>query len=105
MVHLCYLSWHITAYNSSYYNTSFSLGSSFMSHIDDDTLDLVSMDDLIVGMMYIRSNIQELAGSRGEGIKKVKDGKAWGYFSIPANYSQSYVERYGGVTVSNTRIS
>ena len=49
--------------------------------------------------------MQELASGRDEGIKKVKDGKAWGYFSIPTNYSQSYVERYGDVTVSNTRIS
>ena len=102
---MVYLSWHITAFNSSYYNTTFSLGSSFMSHIDDDALDLVSMDDLIVGIMCIRNNIQEIASSRDEGIKKVKDGKAWGYFSIPTNYSQSYVERYECVTISNTRIS
>lgn len=63
------------SYNSSEYNTTFSLGSSFLSHIDDDTLDL------------------ELASSVDEGISKVRDGKAWGYFNVPVNYSQNYVER------------
>ena len=42
-----------TAYNSDEYNTTFTLGMSFLSHIDGDTLDLVSMDDSIVGLVFI----------------------------------------------------
>ena len=42
------------AYNSSHYNTTFHLGPTFLSHIDGDTLDLVSiLDDLIVGSAFI----------------------------------------------------
>ena len=40
------------AFHSAVYNANFSLGQWFLRHIDDDTLDLVSMDDLIVGMSF-----------------------------------------------------
>ena len=40
------------AFHSAVYNANFSLGRWFLRHIDDDTLDLVSMDDLIVGMSF-----------------------------------------------------
>lgn len=98
----CTLSSITTAYDSSEYNTTFALGLSFLSHIDGDTLDLVSMDDWKISAYNI---VQEIAGSRDEGIKKVRDGKAWAYFNIPTNYSQSFVERCGSATVSNTIVS
>ena len=30
----------------------------------------------------------------GEGIDKVKDGKAFGFFSIPYNFTANYVAKY-----------
>ena len=52
MLAQCYiLPSHIVAYNSSHYNRTFHLGSTFLSHIDGDTLDLVSiLNNLIVGL-------------------------------------------------------
>jgi len=40
------------AYDNSDGQT-FYLGQSFLSHIDSDTIDLVSMNDLIVGILFI----------------------------------------------------
>lgn len=39
------------AYYSRSFDTTFHLGPSFLSHIDGDTLDLVSMNDLVVRMI------------------------------------------------------
>ncbi|XP_065887972.1 ABC transporter G family member 23-like isoform X2 [Dysidea avara] len=64
-----------TAYHSDFFNGTFDLGRSFLSHIDHDTIDL------------------ESAINVGEGRDKIKDGSAWGYFSIPKNYSQNYIDR------------
>ncbi|XP_065888001.1 ABC transporter G family member 20-like isoform X2 [Dysidea avara] len=64
-----------TAYHSDFFNGTFDLGRSFLSHIDYDTIDLETTFDI------------------AEGRDKVQDGSAWGYFSIPKNYSQNYIER------------
>jgi len=40
-------------YPSHLFNQTFYLGQSFLSHIDSDTIDLVSMNDLIVGILFI----------------------------------------------------
>ena len=61
--------------------------------MDHDTIDLVSMNDLIVVPLFTIVIVQNSASSRDEGIKKVRDGKAWGYLYISANYSQNYVNR------------
>lgn len=53
----------------------------------------------------INSIVQKLASSSDEGIEMVRDGKAWAYFSIPADYSKSYIERCGNVTVSDMIVS
>jgi len=42
-----------SGYYSQLYNQTFYLAPSFLSHIDSDTIDLVSMDDLIVGILFI----------------------------------------------------
>ncbi|XP_065887955.1 ABC transporter G family member 20-like [Dysidea avara] len=66
---------HDTAYHSDFFNGTFDLGRSFLSHIDHDTLDL------------------KLASDVGEGVEKIEEGYAWGYFSVPKNYSQNYIDR------------
>ncbi|XP_065887981.1 ABC transporter G family member 20-like [Dysidea avara] len=64
-----------SAYHSDFFNGTFNLGRSFLSHIDRDTIDL------------------KLARDTEEGVEKIEDGWARGYFSIPVNYSQNFIER------------
>ncbi|XP_065915503.1 ABC transporter G family member 20-like [Dysidea avara] len=70
-----YYTYHDTSYHSDFFNGTFDLGKSFLSHIDDDTLDLNYADNM------------------AEGINKIQEGEAWGYFSVPKNYSRNFIER------------
>ncbi|XP_065885768.1 ABC transporter G family member 20-like isoform X2 [Dysidea avara] len=66
---------HDIAYYSDFFNGTFHLGRSFLSHIDHDTIDL------------------KLARDTAKGIEKIEEGSAWGYFIIPENYTQKFIER------------
>ncbi|XP_065915505.1 ABC transporter G family member 20-like isoform X2 [Dysidea avara] len=63
------------AYHSDFFNGTFNLGKSFLSHIDHDTLDL------------------ERTITLAEGIDKIEEGSGWGYFSIPENYTENFIEK------------
>ncbi|XP_065909104.1 ABC transporter G family member 20-like [Dysidea avara] len=62
-------------YYSDFFNGTYHLGRSFLSHIDRDTIDL------------------KLASDISDGIEKIEEGKAWGYFNIPKEYSKNFIER------------
>ena len=50
---VCHILYLMIAYNATAYdNIQINLGWWFLQSIDDDTLDLVSMDDLIVGSLF-----------------------------------------------------
>ena len=99
---MSYMLYLLTAYHSDHYNATLTLGDWFMQSIDYDTLDVVSVDDLIVELLFTFCVVQKLAYDYDEGIEKIEDGRAWAYFEIPPNYSENYVYRYGNVTVSVT---
>ena len=48
----CHILYLLIAYNATAYDIQINLGWWFLQSIDDDTLDLVSMDDLIVGSLF-----------------------------------------------------
>ena len=39
-----------------------------------------------------------------EGVSKIEDGDAWGYFSVPENYSRDFIERFAIIAYSDTMI-
>lgn len=58
----------------NHHNHSYYFGKQFIDNIGDDTIHL------------------KLAKSEGEGIDKVLDGKAFGFFAIPTNFTANYIQ-------------
>ena len=84
---------------------NFTFGDRFIEYIDDDdVIDLVMfMHVYICTLMgahtytliitWLLLYIQEFTSDPDEGIKKVEDGIAYGFFKIPANFSTNYLMR------------